>query len=172
MKKLALSLLLIGMTSLGFAQYSLPEFSNPFNNNIRSVNADVDYLDKVQGGSTPSQVKRMEKMVSNWDATKSSKFDKKKDELFSATFKSGQGYVSAYYDNQGNIIIAEERFKNVSLPYHVARGIIKENPGWVIAQTKYILQYQDGQVGRRLYKVIIVKGNKTKRLKIHVPESK
>ncbi|MEX0288547.1 MAG: hypothetical protein AB3N14_05510 [Flavobacteriaceae bacterium] len=172
MRKLSLSLLFIGMTSLGFAQYSLPEFSNPFESSIRTVNADVDYLDKVQGGSTPNYVKLVEQKVSNWDPTLSSEFNKDKEELFNTTFKTKRGYVAAYYDNEGKIVFAEERFKNVALPYHLSRTIAMEYPGWSFEQTKYVLQYQEGKTTRRLFRVVIKKGDKTKRLKIHVPANK
>ena len=171
MRNLKMSLLLIGMTNLGVAQYSPPETDNPLENNIYSISANVDYLDKVQGGSTPAYVRLVEQEVSNWDPTLSSKFGTKKYELFSTNFQTAKGYISAYYDHKGDILFATERFKNVALPYYVSRSIAIEYPGWSFDSTKYLVQYAEGKTAKRVFKVVIKKGNKTKRLKVHVPES-
>ena len=161
-----MSLVLIGMTNLGFGQLALTEFSNPFKNSIRSVHADVDYLDEVQGRTTPNHVKAIEKLVSDWDPTCSSEFTGETDTLMNVTFESEFGFIAVYYDSEGKIVSAEERFKNVMLPYSISRVIAKEYPGWNFEQSKYLLKYQEGRAAKKLFKVLISKDGQRKRLKI------
>ncbi|MGI9550148.1 MAG: hypothetical protein ACR2MT_03020 [Aurantibacter sp.] len=167
MKKVCMGLLMIGMSNLGLAQYAPQAFSNPFHNSIRSIDADVDYLDEVQGSTTPNQVKLIEKEVSDWVPSESSKFNPQREQFFGATFKTANGYIAADYDQNGNIISTEERFENVALPRAIAGEIVKQYPGWIFAQTKFILKYRKGQTSKKLFKVVIKKGNQKKRLRIY-----
>ena len=168
MRKVIMGLLMIGMSNLGLAQYALPKFSNPFHESVHTIATDVGYLSEVQGSTTPNQVKLIEREVSNWNPNESSKFNPKRELLVTANFKTSVGYIAAEYDKKGNIKWAKERFKNVTLPNSIARDIIKQYPGWSFAQTKYVLNYVNGEVSKKLFKVVIKKGDQRKRLRIKV----
>jgi hypothetical protein len=133
---------------------------------VGPLNANYDYLAEVQNSITPNQVKYLEKVVADWEATKSPKFDGSLEQSFEVTFKSNLGYIATSYDNQGRILMAEERFKNISLPYGVGISIAKKYPDWSIGKTRYTLRYTRGSAPKKRFNVQISNGNLKKWLKI------
>ena len=115
MKKLSMSLLLIGMTNLGFAQYMLPAFSNPIHDGKSMVMKNNDYLNEVQKGYTPNYAKWLEIKVANYDASKSLTANQENKESYTVTFKAPLGYIEVEYDKSGNIASTREHFKNIPL---------------------------------------------------------
>jgi len=166
MKKLSMSLLLIGITNLGFAQYMLPAFGNPFHEAKSVVNVDNDYLNEVQKENTPNYAKWLEIKVANYDSSKSLTANQENKESYSVTFKAPLGYIEVEYDKSGNIKSTVEHFKNIPLPSYLSQDIIKLYPGWSFAQTKYVLKYTKGQKAKGQFKVVIKKGNQRKRLRV------
>jgi len=162
MRKLSMSLLLIGMTNLGFAQYALPAFSNPFNESERAI----DYLHAAQKGHTPNYAKWLEGEFADWDSDTTSKYTTDKGEYVTATFNAPRETMEVEYDTDGNIAFVKERYKNMALPNAVASNIIKLYPGWSFDQTRYTLKYNKGKATKKVFKVIIKKGNQRKRLKV------
>lgn len=165
MKKLSVSLAVMGMASLGFAQNSYPKFESKFLD-MGLLNSNYAYLSQVQNELTPNQAKYLENVVSYWDVTRSEEFAGLKKEPFEVTFRAGRGYIVASYDDMGKILTAEERFKNVTLPKQLQISIAKQYPNWSIVKNTYSLRYAKDKKPKKHLMVLMKKGNLKKRLKI------
>lgn len=166
MKKSSISLLLIVMTSAGFAQISSTKLDQSFLKGVESLNTNFEYLNEVQNNDTPNQVKQLEKVVTQLDLTKFPLFEHSEGTLLHVTFKSYLGQITASYDKQGKVLSATELFKNIALPYEVAVAILKEYPQWEITKSIYKLKYTDGQEPKKYFKVQISNGTEVKWLNI------
>ncbi|MBT8254564.1 MAG: nicotinate-nucleotide adenylyltransferase, partial [Bacteroidia bacterium] len=68
-------------------------------------------------------------------------------------------------DKEGKVIRTVERFENVKLPAMVSLAITERFPGWTIKKDVYRVNYYDGDSTRE-YKVILTKGDETRRVKL------
>ena len=171
MRKLFISLVTMGITSLGFAQNSYHEFQQFIFKDFHGPGSNYKYLNEVQNDLTPNQVKYIEDAVSYWDIARLEKFEGRRNEEFDVTFKSNLGYIVATYDNQGKVVSAEERFKNVALPRPLIMAITEQYPNWRIIKTRYLVRNKKDDRSKRHFKVRIMKGNQKKWLKVD-PEGK
>ena len=157
----------MGMVSaFGFAQNAVPVKNQAGIEAIGNMVLDARYLNSVQAGMTPNVVKQLENLVSVWDVTQHELFDGRPGDLFHITFKSEQGAITALYDDEGQLIMALERFKDVALPYAVSSSIVEEYPEWEIVKNRYSVRYQFNDESRKVLKVLIRKGNQRQWLKI------
>lgn len=167
MKKLSISLAVMGITSLGLAQDSYPKLNYSLLEGLGALGSNYEYLNEVQNGHTPSQVKFVENMVSYWDVRKSEDFKGLKNQPFEATFRSGLGSIVASYDSDGKILTAKERFKNITLPKRLQIAIVKQYPNWSIVKNRYTLRYTEGKAPKKQFKIKIKKENQRKWLKVN-----
>lgn len=166
MKKLSISLAVMGITSLGFAQNSYPKLNKALSEGLGTLTSNYGYLNDVQNGLTPKHVKYLENIASYWDVAKLEEFDRLKDQPLEVTFRSGLGSIVASYDSDGKIVTATERFKNVSLPKQLQIAIVKQYPHWSIVKIRYTLRYTEGKEPKKQFKVKIKKENQKKWVKV------
>ncbi|NNE77928.1 MAG: hypothetical protein HKN31_12755 [Pricia sp.] len=157
MKKLAISLVIMGITTFGLAQNSHPRFEQFKRLDIESLGTNYAYLNEVQKGFAPNQVKYLENVVSYWDVTRSDAFTRYIDDPFEVTFKSSSGYITVNYDRAGRIVMAKERFKNVAVPTTIGVSILKEYPNWRISKSKYSVKYIKDKEAKKSFKVQLSK---------------
>ncbi len=167
MKKLSMSLLLIGLTNLGFGQYQPSKINNSISQSYDIAKVENHYFREAQKGYTPDHIKRIQKEVVKWESKNSCEFERGNGELLTVTFRTTLGYIAVQYNQDGKIEFAEERFQNVLLPKPTTRNILKQYPGWKFAHSKYVLTYKDGRVAKKFLKVAIKKGSQKKQLRIH-----
>ncbi|MGI9550747.1 MAG: hypothetical protein ACR2MT_06065 [Aurantibacter sp.] len=166
MRKLSIILVALGMASLGFAQNSIPNFDYLKYKDLGTLSSNYEYLNEVQNGLTPNQIKYLENVVSYWDVTKSEKFDGRRGERFNVTFKSNRGQIIAYFDRNGKVVRAKEQFRNFALPKQVGIALAKKYPNWTVIKNRYTVLYtKDGQ-SKKIFKVQISKDKQKKWLKI------
>jgi|GEM_PF-1153118 len=166
MKKIVISLITLGMVNFGFAQNANPDFNLSKFRKLSMIGSNYEYLNEVQDGLTPGQVKYLENAVSHWDVSTSNKFDGRKGELFNVTFKLKDGNIHALYDNNGKIVSAIERFSNFAIPKSVGREVLKQYPDWKIVKNRYSVWYGRKYRTKRIFKLLISKGNQKKWLKV------
>ncbi|TMU54682.1 hypothetical protein [Flagellimonas algicola] len=164
MKNVLMGLLFIGMTSMGYSQYD-PMNGNIENDSFDFLFANLDYLDGVQGKTTPDQVRFLEGIVADWDVSKVSQFDGRS-ELFRVVFKSNKGQINVAFDGEGKIKLATEKFKNVKMPAHIQQMIKEKYPQWKPIENLYLVTYRNGRKTTKTLKVKLEKGNNTKHLKV------
>jgi len=166
MKKIVISLITLGMVNFGFAQNANPDFNLSKFRKLSMIGSNYEYLNEVQDGLTPGQVKYLENAVSHWDVSTSNKFDGRKGELFNVTFKLKDGNIHALYDNNGKIVSAIERFSNFAMPKSVSNEILKQYPNWKIVKNRYSVLYDCSKLVKKKFKVLLRKGNQEKWLRI------
>lgn len=157
MKKTSISLVALGMSIFTSAQNSQPGYEAKFLN-VGSLDANYVYLHKVQDNLTPNHVRFLENVVSYWDVTGLEKFEKLREQPFELTFKSTHGSITASYDNEGRIINAVERFRDIALPNNLSILIAREYPKWEITKSRYSLIYTRTNDPLKRFRVQIRKG--------------
>lgn len=171
MKKIVINLVIMGMASFGFAQNSYADFDVSKFRDLGTIGSNNEYLNNVQSNLTPYQVRYLENIVSYWDVAKSEKFDGRKGEPFSVNFKLKDGHITASYDSNGKIISAMERFSNFTIPKSVGKEVLQEYPDWKIVKNRYSVWYGRNNSTKRVFKLLIRKGNQKKWLKVHTSGS-
>ncbi len=166
MKKIVISLITMGMLSFGFAQNSNPKFNLSTYRELGISGSNYNYLNEVQDGLKPRQVKYLENVASNWDVSSSRQFDGRKGEPFSVTFKLKNGNLYASYDSKGKIVSAIERFSNFAMPKSVGNEILRQYPNWKIVTNRYSILYYRNKRTKKSFKVLVRKGKQKKWLKI------
>ncbi len=166
MKKLIICLLSLGLFSLGTAQTKEIKLENV---TIRPLN--LNYLKKVQDKETPEFVKALENRAARYDITESPVFKREFDAyevVFDAIKKDGaDGTIMATFDQNGKILSAIERYKNVSLPKSIRDVCLQEYPDYKIHKDFYLVSYDyDENSVKKIYKVQMRNGTSKKNLKI------
>ena len=116
MKKLSISLVLMGISGLGISQNSYSEVQQIRLKEQGNLSSNYEYLDEVQNGNIPKHVKDLENLVSYLDVAQLEQFKGGNAKELYVNFKSAQGQILASYDDKGNVISTQERYKNVALP--------------------------------------------------------
>ncbi len=161
MKKALFGFLVLGLTNLVFAQSSVKE------HNIELVPAyNAPYLVAMSDGLTPTVVRDMQVRAANFDPTVLQGFDKKEEVSFEVVHKASNGEIIAFYDKSGKIVSTMENFTDVELPLSIREQLFKENEGWKMVGNKYRSTYQDDQLVRKIYKVKLRDGHRTKKITI------
>ncbi|MBU2903897.1 hypothetical protein KO529_03800 [Arenibacter algicola] len=166
MNKFSISLALMGLTSLGFAQDSY--FNSHYSQleNLEVMGSNYEFIEDVQNDLTPTQVKYLENLVCYWDVTKLEEFKGNKEQPTEVTYRSWHGYIIASYDREGKILTAKEHFKDFTLPQKVSVSIAIKYPEWTRLKTRYSLVYNRNLGTKKLFKVQIEKDGQKKWLKI------
>lgn len=162
MKKSSINILLIVMTSAGFAQFSSTKLDQSYLKEEASLNTNIEYLNEVQNSETPRQVRQLEEVVTLLNLSRFPQFEKGGDSNINVTFKSYLGRITALYDANGKIISVTEQFKNFALPYEVAVAILKAYPEWEITKSIYKMKYITGQGPKKDFRVQISNGGEAK----------
>lgn len=167
MKKISISIVAIILTSgFTFAQNAYPKFELSKFRDLDGLGSNFDYLNEVQNGLTPNQVRYLENLVSYWDVKKSVKFNGRKCQPFNATFKSGGDEIIVSYDSKGRIVSTMERFSNFAMPKAVGKEILRLHPNWKIVKNRYYVWYNRKHHTKRVFKVQIQKGDRKKWLRV------
>jgi hypothetical protein len=129
------------------------------------LDENIEYLDEVQGPSTPNAIRKYQVMASLYDVTQSYIFDGRNDP-FQIVFKTDKGTIVTTYDWQGEVLTSEEKFKDVALPSELARKALKDRKDWTIIRTNYYVSYTQGRDATKIYTVQITDGKKRKKISL------
>lgn len=162
MKKVAIGILVLGLTSLGLAQQAAEPFMTASLEDHAIAPANSVYLESAWDANTPLVVQSLQRKAAAFDVTTNSEFDKNLDEPFEVVFKSNKGSLIAYYNNVGEITMARENFKNVALPEEIREKVLEFGEDWTIQRTRFQSFYQDDKVVKRSYRIGLQKGKKRK----------
>lgn len=160
MKKLILSLLILGLTTSSFAQEKTEQLSEVF---ISATN--YKYLDKVDSKEVAVPVELLERKVATFNLQNADFYQDDYD-LYYVSFYIPEGKILAAYDKQGNVIRTAERFKDIELPAQVVKAVKKRFPNWAITQDVYIVNYHEKKGAKKSYKLKLKNGEKVIRVKM------
>ena len=159
MKNLIIGLLIIGLTTTGFAQKS----SNKFEVTLEEVEVpDINnnYLNAIGYMDAAVPVKLLAQKAASFDLEYSNflKADYEKLEYY-VQYKIPQGEIVVVYDKEGEIIRTSEKFIDISLPLAVSNAIVRKYPGWKISSDIYSVTYVKNVELNKIYKLFIEKTN-------------
>jgi len=82
-------------------------------------------------------------------------------------FELEDGFLSASFNERGKLTSVVEKFKNVKLPELVRESLAKKFPEWSLVKDKFLYVQKNGSVKIKEYKIIMKKGNKTRRIVVN-----
>ena len=159
MKNLIIGLVVLGLTTIGFAQETSNEFEVALEE-IEVLGVNYNYLNAIGHRDAAEPVKLLAEKVASFDLEYSNclKADYEKQEYY-VQYKIPHGEILAVYDKDGEIIRTAEKFKDISLPLAVSNAIVDKYPGWIISRDIYRVTYvKDGELNKT-YKLFIEKTN-------------
>ncbi len=92
----------------------------------------------------------------------------KKDRInsYDVDFKSKKGILRARFNESGKLISTFQKFKNIPLPHSLAQDLYRDYKGWAVTEFKYVASGKADQIDKEVYKLKLMNGNKTQRIKI------
>ena len=134
---------------------------------IAAVNS--SYLTSVQDQHTPKEVALLQREVANYDVRLNPDFSEDvTTATFEMAFSNSKGSIEAFYNKQGKIASAYERFRNILLPNAIQRKLYQAHKGWTMTGNLYASAYEGDDLIDRSYKIQVVKGNDTKNVVFHI----
>lgn len=82
------------------------------------------------------------------------------------TFTSGQGFLKADFDKNGELQRTYQKFKNVVLPLDVRRDLYTATKGWTMTENKYIASGRGDVLEKEIYKIKLENGNRKQTVKL------
>ena len=112
-----------------------------------------DPLEFVKQRFSSLQLAR-ENMQSNYDG-------------YFVTFKTQKGHLAARFNQDGELVSSYQAFKNVPLPDEAKLQILEKYRDANVKAVKFVATTKGWEFKKQVYKVKIVDGDKTRRLRIH-----
>ena len=162
MKKLLLGLLCIGLTSPAIAQVIKTEELSEvvvYATNYKYLNS----LATEEPAAIPVQM--LQRKVAAFNLEESDYYQDEYD-YYQIRFYIPDGKILAAYDADGKILRTIEKFENVKLPESVSNAILDRFPGWTVSEDIYLVRYHKDKGVSKTYKVTLVNGEKTLKLKL------
>lgn len=160
MKKIILSLIILGLVFQGYSQkIKTEELSEVV---IAATNYKYLSATGLENASVP--VALLEQKIASYDLKDSDVYNDEY-ESYVITFHIPEGKVLAAYDKDGTIIRTVERFENVKLPREVFNKIAEQYPNWIIEKDIYLVNYHDQGGIHKKYKITLKNGDKHIRVK-------
>ncbi|WP_300438109.1 hypothetical protein [Christiangramia sp.] len=82
------------------------------------------------------------------------------------TAKSSKGFITATYNDNGEIVSNFQRFKDIPLPYEVRNQVYSQFQGWTMVSNKYVASGFGEQIDKEKYSFKLEKGKKRTTMKI------
>lgn len=126
-----------------------------------------EFVEVVVNEASQKEAEFLAGIVADWDVSESSKFDAR-NMPFTTIFKSNKGVAEVTYNNQGLVVAADQRLKNVVLPTQLVQLVSKRYEGWVIVNNKYFVTYKKGYEVEKTYQLVLQKGSEKKIIRMNV----
>ncbi len=85
---------------------------------------------------------------------------------YTISCKNKNGNIFAEFDENGEIIIAVQTFKDIPLPHAIMADISRDSPGWEVTQTVFKCISKEDREDKKRYVIKLKKDNKKKTLRI------
>lgn len=161
MKKVLLSLFVLGLTSQGFSQITkVEELSEVV---VSAVN--YKYLNATTNEEVALPVKMLERKAAAYNIKESDLYSDEYD-YYTVSFFIPDGRIVAVYNADGQIIRTVEKFKNVKLPDAVNKSVMERFPKWTVESDVYLVSYVDDKGSKKTYKLKLKNGDERMRVKV------
>lgn len=163
MKTCILGLLLLGLTNLTFSQNEMAV--NDVNSNIQLTSLKMNTNTLISNQSS-KRITAFQNEVSKYDITSKSIYTPKNPSNYTVVFKEAQNVITNIYNHDGEVISSEQTFKAIRLPNNISISILKEYPNWSIKAVNCVITYEKSKDVKKLYKIKISNGTKSKTIKV------
>ena len=153
MKTYVFAVICLVFTTTIFAQSKLEKVKNS------------DYLINVSQKDTPQRVSKLQNIVANYNIQDNEVFEGKTKSTYDVVFEETNGSITATYNTNGNIIKTVEKFRDLKLPYVLAKEIFKQNPSWSLKGNTQVISYDEKNGSIKVYSITIQKDGVKKTLK-------
>ena len=160
MKKLLISLIVLGLGFQGFTQVLEEKLKE-----VEILGANYKYISQIDQNEVSELIKELHKTVARFDDFNEDTYNEGDDKHY-VSFKIPKGKILASYDEDGELLKTVERFENARLPKVVIASIIEKYPGWTITKDVYYITYHHMDGITKKYKVLIKNEGERKRVKI------
>lgn len=111
--------------------------------------------------------------VNNFNIQQLIKDNEAKYDEYIVTFRTKNGKLVINYDEVGEIMTTHQNFKNVRVPYGIARSIYKDknHEGWAFIRNRYVSFSKNGVVKKEFYKLVLQKDNDRKTIKLNLDKN-
>lgn len=82
------------------------------------------------------------------------------------SFRSHNGLLRADFNKHGELVRTSQSFKNILLPLDVRQSVYNDYKGWSMVKNKYLASGDMDRIDKEMYKIKLVKDNKTQNVKI------
>jgi hypothetical protein len=166
MKTLAIGLVVLGFTSLGFAQNMNDETKEIELEDLIVNSSNKDYFNNVSEEYKMTDfVKELQYQAAKYNVSDCSSFDGRS-EFFKVSFKGNKGKILATYNRNGKIVKTSERYKDVILPKDIIKSVLSQYPNSDFLKVTYTVNYNHQKDVEKTYKIQIMRDNLVKNLKI------
>ncbi|THD67850.1 hypothetical protein E7Z59_09375 [Robertkochia marina] len=123
------------------------------------------FLNAVQDDYTPDVAREMEALAARYELNQPhtpyylTHLDNITETDYVVEFFSTKGYMYALYDENGDISVCSERYKDISLPKPVRDQVYNENEGWQIDKNQYKSVFKNDKLIKKEYKMHLSNGN-------------
>ena len=84
--------------------------------------------------------------------------------LYSVTFRSTKGTLTANFDKNGALKSTSQKFRNIILPADLRAELYRDYQGWAMVGNKYVAKGDANSVEKRAYHIKLKKGKRTKNI--------
>lgn len=168
MKKFVTTMIILGLTSLGFAQSTEEDVSTFELEDVTVSPANLDYLRATRDETTPEVARELQYKAAAFAVTEMPGYDAKATDPIEILFRASNGKLIAAYDTQGKILYTNEKFENVVLPLKIREMVFSDNNGWQMAENQYRCTYDKDRAIKKKYKIDLTDGEAKKQLVINV----
>ncbi len=157
MKKFVTGMIILGLTSLSFAQSSGEDMSTFELEDVTLSPANLEYLNATSNETTPKVARELQYKAAAFEVSEMPGFDADATNPIEILFRASNGKLLAAYDTEGRILYTNEKFENVVLPLKVREIVFGENHGWQMAENQYRCTYNKDLAIRRKYTISLDK---------------
>ena len=161
MKKVIFGLFIFGLTMQLYAQEpTITELEE-----VVLVNTNYKYINGTDAEDLAIPVEELELKAANFDIKTLDVYTDEYD-FYDVYFIIPEGKILATYDNDGNILRTAEKFKDIDLPISVVKAVFKRFPKWDITKDVYLVNYKEGKIAKKKYKLTLINGDKRIKVKV------
>ena len=161
MKKLIISLLLVGFVTQQYAQNLQVEQLNE----VFIVATNYKYLDKTSAEDVAVPVKELQRRAAIYNVKDLDIYQDDYD-YYEVSFVLPEGKILASYDKEGKILRTAEKFKEVDLPIPILKSIAKRFPNWSVTKNIYRVFYHETDGVKMKYKLTLENGDQRMKIKM------
>jgi len=162
MKKFLIGIMILGLASLGYSQGSDTAMEEVKLSDVTVTPINAGYMSEVSGGTISTRVYRLEKEASRYNLKESPFFNR--GGISKIQFSQKNGRITATFNDDGKILSALERYKDLILPAAVRNSVFKQYADWDMKSNVYLVNYHHKKGAKKVYKIQVEKDGKKKKL--------